>query len=176
MQLTVKEKLTYSAQISFEGDPREFEKIAQTLMKLKENGLKIDTVPLPTHPKRRFMIDTVPLPEKWKGLAINTVPLPEEIIEQLAIGTWPTPEIPSFQVIRWPWPKPFPGILPIVNILSPEIIKKLSEGMYRIKTRIDGGMNDPHFHLDDGIVLLTKERFREYMGHMVQTLGQELLP
>jgi hypothetical protein len=128
------------------------------------------------------MIDTVPLPEKPKdkarGLMIDTVPLPDLGVEGLMIGTWPTPEKAGGVIIdAMPFPpKPFPGI-PAAKLVSRDFLNRVTKGMPRVKINKDiyGGMRNPHFHIGNEIVLLNRERFREFVGQVAAKLSKELL-
>jgi hypothetical protein len=66
------------------------------------------------------------------------------------------------------WPGPYPGIppWPIEELLGRKVINALIEGMPRFAMAyiddIRGGMRTAHLHLQDDIVLLDRERFREF--------------
>ena len=69
--------------------------------------------------------------------------------------------------VEWP-PGHLAGCWPvgIEKLLGRPALNRIAEGMPRLKIvkGIDGGMRDPHFHLGDEIVLLSRERFRELVG------------
>ena len=55
--------IAFRASIEFNGSVDEFEKVMSDLASLQEQGLMIDTTPLPEKKTSGIMIDTVPLPE-----------------------------------------------------------------------------------------------------------------
>jgi hypothetical protein len=66
---------------------------------------------------------------------------------------------------------------PIDRILGQEVIKKLTDGMPRLNLKyvsgIDGGMRTAHLHLGDAVVLLDRERFKQYAGEVAQVLAEK---
>lgn len=159
-------EVRYRAKIEFEGPIEEFEKVMADLGKLRTRGLMIDTVPLPEHKARRMMIDTVPLPElEVGGLMIGTWPTPESKAGELMIDTVPLPE------------QPFPGIKGVTKLLSRELLDKIAKDMPRFKIikNIDGGIRNPHLHVENEVVLLDKARFKEVVGQVAMELAKDLL-
>lgn len=165
----MKEEIDFKASIGFKGSTEEFEKVAADLGKLRERGLKIETVPLPEKPKGEvrgtIMIDSVPLPE-----------ITATEVEGLRIGTWPTPERGLIlETIQFPR-KPFPGIWPITKLFSKELLDKITQGMLRIKINdIHGGIRNPHLHVRNEVVLLDRARWKEFVGQVAMKLSKDLL-
>ncbi|MFX0195887.1 MAG: hypothetical protein ACFFCW_07180 [Candidatus Hodarchaeota archaeon] len=165
----MEEEIDFNASIKFKGSREEFEKLVADLGKLREQGLKIETVPLPEKPKGKargtIMIDTVPLPE-----------ITAREVEGLRIGTWPTPERGLvLETIPFP-PKPFPGIWPITKLLSKELLDKITQEMPRIKINdIHGGIRNPHLHVRNEVVLLDRARWKEFVGQVALKFSKDLL-
>ena len=71
---------------------------------------------------------------------------------------------------KWPRPRPIPGgwPFPLLKVLSPEILSKITKGQpafpQLILDDIWGGIRDPHLHFKDQVVLLDREAFAKVVG------------
>jgi hypothetical protein len=81
-------------------------------------------------------------------------------------------EVENLEIV---YPKPFPGGWPILihDILDRKMLVSLIEDMPRLKVieGIDGGMRNPHLHLEGEIVLLDRARFKEVVGQVAVRLA-----
>jgi hypothetical protein len=146
--MVMENEIDFKISIAFKGSKEEFEKVAEDIAKLQLN----------------------------KSVAIETVPLPEKQpieFDGISIGTWPSPEV----VIRKPKPpKPLPGIQPIARLLNSKTQNKIIQGLPRVRIDgINGGIRNPHLHVKDEIVLLDKERFKEFVGNVARELSNRML-
>lgn len=81
----------------------------------------------------------------------------------------------EMEYVDFIYPRPFPGGWPILiqELFDRRKLASLVEGMPHLKIieGIDGGMRNPHLHMDDQIVLLDRGRFREVVGHVAMALA-----
>jgi hypothetical protein len=84
----------------------------------------------------------------------------------------------EINIPEWRWrPHHFAGCMPIPieSMLGKDRLKKLAEGMPKLKIKfikdIYGGMRTAHFHLGDQIVLLDREKFREFAAGVAHELA-----
>lgn len=159
-------KIKFQATLDFNGSLKEFQDLQSSLEKLQGKGLMIGTIPIPEDSSEGLMIDTVPLPELEAG--------------GLMIGTWPTPErnasILEIKAIP-PIDRPrLAGIPAIVKLLGTEQIKKVTTDMPRFRPieGINGGIRTAHLHLDEEVVLLNKDLFRDIVSKVATKLGEDL--
>lgn len=79
--------------------------------------------------------------------------------------------------VEWP-PGHTAGCWPIAidRIFSKQMLNKFTEGMPSLKIvkGIDGGMRDPHLHVGDQIVLLTREKFKEIVGKAAMEITEKI--
>ena len=150
----MKENLEFKIGLVLNGGQEQFAAFMENIISMRQQGIMIDTVPLPEHPASGLMIDTVPLPERaGEHVQYGHVHSPANRIEGVFIGTWPTPE----------------------KALGEDVIKNIAEGMPRVKLAegITCGMRNPHLHLEDEIVLLDQTRFKEFVGGLVKMLARQ---
>ncbi|MCF6291749.1 MAG: hypothetical protein L3J03_12235 [Desulfobacterales bacterium] len=115
-------KITFRAEIEFQGSADDLAKMLKT----------IDKLPV------RVIIDKIPLP----------FPFP---------GGWPIPPV---------------KILP--RDILPKIVKANPVLSRDIPGRIDGGIRDPHLHVDDQLVMLGREEFGQVVGMAAESIAREL--
>lgn len=84
----------------------------------------------------------------------------------------------EIDVREWRWrPNHFAGCMPvpIELLLGKDKLEHLAKDLPQIKIKyikdIYGGMRVPHFHYKDKIVLLDRERFREFVRDVAEELG-----
>jgi hypothetical protein len=148
----MKKNLEFKIGIMFKGSQEKFAAFMENIITMRQQGIMIDTVPLPEHPASGLMIDTVPLPERTGEYAqYGHVHSPTHKIEGVFIGTWPTPE----------------------KAVGEDVITNLADGMPRVKLAegITCGMRNSHLHLEDEIVLLDQTRFNGYVGSLIKGLA-----
>lgn len=60
-------------------------------------------------------------------------------------------------------------------IFKPDQLKKITEGAQRIPFKIvegiAGGIQTPHIHVGDEVVLVSKEQFKEVIGEVARTMA-----
>jgi hypothetical protein len=135
------------------------------LRDLSIDGLKIGTWPTPEHP--------------YKGLMIGTWPQPEGPANSVMVGTWPRPEDPAdtIKIDTVPLPdQPLPGVMPVAQLLDKELLHKIVYDVPKVKIieGIDGGIRNPHLHLEDGVVFLDRVKFKEIVGQVAKELADKL--
>jgi hypothetical protein len=66
--------------------------------------------------------------------------------------------------------------VPLDHILRKEFLKSLVEKSPTVKIKfiqdIPGGMRTPHFHLGEDVLLLDRERFKQFVGEVASTLAE----
>jgi hypothetical protein len=77
----------------------------------------------------------------------------------------------------WP-PGHLAGCWPVnpMEVLGERVFNRFTEGMPRLKIvrGIDGGIWDPHFHVGDEVVLVSRDRFREAVEQVAGNLAGKL--
>lgn len=64
--------------------------------------------------------------------------------------------------------------IPPMKLVDPERIERIIEGQPRIVIKgIEGGIRDPHFHVEDEIVLLDRKRFQELVKGVAGKLAEK---
>lgn len=102
-----------------------------------------------------------------EGIMIDTVPLPEKPQKGLMIGSWPTPE-KNLILKFWPSSDKF-GIVPVPDkSFNKEFLNKITANAPRLNINIPGGIRNAHIHLSDGIALLNKQEFKDYVGELAK--------
>lgn len=62
-----------------------------------------------------------------------------------------------------------------LEILSKEVIARVTEGMPRIRIKpIPGGIRDPHLHIGDEAVFLDRARFKELVGQVAMNVAGKI--
>ncbi len=79
-----------------------------------------------------------------------------------------------------PLPFPYPGGWPIppMRFLSKEMLAGISKERpafaRQLLSGINGGIRDPHLHLEDQVVILDREMFSQVVGKAAASIAQEV--
>lgn len=83
-------------------------------------------------------------------------------------------------VDKFPHPVPFPGLwpFPIMRVLSPEMLARITKNrpmiLDKILDGINGGIREPHLHFKDKLAILDKASFAKVMGSVADHIVQEI--
>ncbi len=66
--------------------------------------------------------------------------------------------------------------IPPSVLLEKQAMERLTKGMNKINisSKVTGGVQQPHLHIDDQIVMLNRSQFHEFVGLTAQKLAERL--
>ena len=127
---------------------------------LKEKGWKIK--PLTSPKDINFSVV-----KANEGLMIDSVPLPENPEKGMLIGNWMTPE-KNLVFKFWPTPDKFGIFPIPDKSFKQVLLTRITANAPRVYWNIAGGIRIAHILLTDEIALLNKEEFKNYVGELAR--------
>lgn len=113
---------------------------------------------------------------KWKG-EVEFAGTVEQFREFVKLVERPEYKVQVPELIRKPGR--LPGLLPIpiTDFLTPDAVKRLTEGAPTLRVNfikgIAGGIRVPHMHVGPDVMLIGPKPFAEYAGELAKALAQK---